>query len=128
MAECGKFPLPKPNWPVTSSVTRWSPAGSSADVRFFTFITPRPSARDLLPVRPIWKMFSSAKSVRGVDDMLWGVARFEIRFWLRSWMLWIFLFVVGVLIFGAIGSDEVMAGLNLSNTYRNAPFTIASFY
>ena len=60
--------------------------------------------------------------------MLWGVARFEIRFWLRSWMLWIFLFVVGVLIFGAIGSDEVMAGLNLSNTYRNAPFTIASFY
>jgi phage-related holin len=43
-------------------------------------------------------------------------------------MLWIFLFVVGLLIFAAIGSDEVMAELSLSNIYRNAPFTIASFY
>ena len=60
--------------------------------------------------------------------MLWHIAWFEIRFWLRSWMLWIFLFVVGLLIFAAIGSDEVMAELNLSNIYRNAPFTIASFY
>jgi ABC-type transport system involved in multi-copper enzyme maturation permease subunit len=60
--------------------------------------------------------------------MLWHIAWFEIRFWLRSWMLWIFLFVVGVLIFGAISSDEVMGQLNLSNLYRNAPFTIAYFY
>ena len=60
--------------------------------------------------------------------MLWRIAWFEIRFWLRSWMLWIFLFVVGLLIFAAISSDEVMAELNLSNIYRNAPFTIASFY
>jgi len=60
--------------------------------------------------------------------MLWSVARFEIRFWLRSWMLWIFLCVFGLLIFGAIGSDEITAELNLSNIYRNAPFTIASFY
>jgi ABC-2 type transport system permease protein len=60
--------------------------------------------------------------------MLWRIAWFEIRYWLRSWMLWIFLFVVGLLIFAAIGSDEVMAELNLSNVYRNAPFTIASFY
>src|SRR6202166_4906605 len=60
--------------------------------------------------------------------MLWHIAWFEIRFWLRSWMLWIFLFVVGLLIFGAISSDEMMAELNLSNIYRNAPFAIASFY
>lgn len=60
--------------------------------------------------------------------MLWHIAWFEIRFWLRSWMLWIFLFVVGLLLFGAISSDEVMAELNLSNIYRNAPFAIASFY
>jgi ABC-type transport system involved in multi-copper enzyme maturation permease subunit len=60
--------------------------------------------------------------------VLWHIAWFEIRFWLRSWMLWIFLFVIGLLIFGAISSDEVMAELNLSNIYRNAPFTIASFY
>ena len=60
--------------------------------------------------------------------MLWHIAWFEIRFWLRSWMLWIFLFVVGLLIFGSISSDEVMAAFNLSNIYRNAPFAIASFY
>ncbi len=60
--------------------------------------------------------------------MLWHIAWFEIRFWLRSWMLWIFLFVVGLLLFGATSSDEVMAELNLSNIYRNAPFAIASFY
>ena len=60
--------------------------------------------------------------------MLWHIAWFEIRFWLRSWMLWIFLFVIALLIFGAITSDEVMSELNLSNIYRNAPFAIASFY
>ncbi len=41
------------------------------------------------------------------------IAWFEIRFWLRSWMLWIFLFIVSLLIFGAISSDEVTVGLNL---------------
>jgi ABC-2 type transport system permease protein len=60
--------------------------------------------------------------------MLWHIAWFEIRFWLRSWMLWIFLFVVGLLIFGAISSDEVAADFNLSNIYRNAPFAIANYY
>jgi ABC-2 type transport system permease protein len=60
--------------------------------------------------------------------MLWRIAWFEIRFWLRSWMLWIFLFVVGLLIFAAIGSDEVMAELNLSNIYRNAPYAITYLY
>ena len=60
--------------------------------------------------------------------MFWHIAWFEIRFWLRSWMLWIFLFVVGLLIFGAVSSDEMMAEANLSNTYRNAPFAIAFYY
>ncbi len=60
--------------------------------------------------------------------MLLNIAWFEIRFWLRSWMLWIFLFVVGLLIFAAIGSDEAMSAFNLSNIYRNAPFAIASLY
>src|ERR1700674_5469409 len=60
--------------------------------------------------------------------MFWHIAWFEIRFWLRSWMLWIFLFVIGLLICGATSFDEVMAELNLSNIYRNAPFTIAFLY
>jgi ABC-2 type transport system permease protein len=60
--------------------------------------------------------------------MFWRIAWFEIRFWLRSWMLWAFLIVIGVLFFGLISSDDVMADLNLSNIYRNAPFAIASYY
>ena len=42
--------------------------------------------------------------------MLWHIAWFEIRFWLRSWMLWIFLLIIALLIFAAIGTDEVMVG------------------
>ena len=60
--------------------------------------------------------------------MFWHIAWFEIRFWLRSWMLWAFLFVISLLIFGSVSSDEVMVELSLSNIYRNAPFAIASFY
>jgi hypothetical protein len=39
-------------------------------------------------------------------------------------MLWAFLLVIGLLILGAAGSDEVTAELGLSNCYRNAPFAI----
>jgi ABC-2 type transport system permease protein len=60
--------------------------------------------------------------------MFWHIAWFEIRFWLRSWMLWIFLLIVGLAIFGEISSDEMLVGLNLSNTYRNGPFAIAFYY
>jgi ABC-2 type transport system permease protein len=56
------------------------------------------------------------------------IACFEIRFWLRSWMLWIFLIVIGLVICGVVSSDDVMAELNLSNIYRNAPFAIANHY
>src|ERR1700722_15440481 len=85
---------------------------------------------DSLPAHPSWKTFSSPKSVRGTRGsiMFWHIAWFEIRYWLRSWMLWSFFFVIGLLIFGAIGSDEVMTDLDLSNIYRNAPFAIATLY
>jgi ABC-2 type transport system permease protein len=75
-------------------------------------------------------MSSFPKSVRGTNGLLMflQIAWFEIRFWLRSWMLWIFLFVIGAMICGAISSDEVMADFNLSNIYRNAPFAIENYY
>ena len=60
--------------------------------------------------------------------MLLRIALFEIRFWLRSWMVWIFLFIIGLLIFGAVGTDNVQLGGALSNTYHNAPFVIQNFY
>ena len=60
--------------------------------------------------------------------MFLQIALFEIRFWLRSWMVWIFLFIIGLLIFGAVGTDTVQLGGALSNTYHNAPFVIQNFY
>ena len=60
--------------------------------------------------------------------MLWQIAWFEIRYWLRSWMLWIFLVVVGLVIGGVVSSDQVVAGSSLSNIYRNAPYAITFLY
>src|SRR5262249_27081450 len=60
--------------------------------------------------------------------MFWHIALFEIRFLLRSWLVWIFFFIIGVLICGFVTSDEVTAELGLANIYRNAPFAIATYY
>jgi len=53
---------------------------------------------------------------------------FEIRYWLRSWMLWIFLAIISLMIFGAVSSDNVQIGGALENTYRNAPWVIENYY
>ena len=60
--------------------------------------------------------------------MLLHIAWFEIRYWLRSWMLWIFTLVIAALFFGAVSTDQVQVGSALSNTFRNAPYVIQSFY
>jgi ABC-2 type transport system permease protein len=60
--------------------------------------------------------------------MFWQIAWFEIRFWLRSWMLWIFLFVIALLICGFISSDDAITDLGLSGVDRNAPFAVATYY
>ena len=38
--------------------------------------------------------------------MLRHIIAFEIRYWLRSWMLWIFLLIIAGLIFGAASTDH----------------------
>jgi len=53
---------------------------------------------------------------------------FEIRYWLRSWMLWIFLFIIALLIFGATATDQITVGGALENTFRNAPFVVENYY
>jgi ABC-type transport system involved in multi-copper enzyme maturation permease subunit len=60
--------------------------------------------------------------------MLANILWFEIRYWLRSWMLWIFFLVIGLLIFGAVSSEHVVVGDSLGNTFHNAPFVIQNFY
>jgi ABC-2 type transport system permease protein len=60
--------------------------------------------------------------------MLWHILAFEIRYWLRSWMLWIFLLIISALIFGAASTDNITLGDALSNTFRNSPYNIQNFY
>ena len=60
--------------------------------------------------------------------MLKHILAFEIRYWLRSWMLWIFLLIMTALFFFATATDYVTLGEALSNTYRNSPYNIENFY
>jgi len=60
--------------------------------------------------------------------MLKNIVAFEIRYWLRSWMLWIFTLVIAAAVLGAVSSDHVTVGESIGNTMRNAPFAIQNFY
>jgi len=60
--------------------------------------------------------------------MLKHILAFEIRYWLRSWMLWIFLVIIGALVFGAASTDNITVGDALSNTLRNSPYNIENYY
>ncbi|MEQ1826842.1 MAG: M1 family aminopeptidase [Pirellula sp.] len=54
--------------------------------------------------------------------------RFELKYWLRGYMVYVFLGVVALLFGFATGSDNVQVGGALGNTFRNAPFVILQFY
>ncbi len=60
--------------------------------------------------------------------MLLHIASFEIRYWLRSWMLWIFTLIIALMIFGAVSSDHIVVGAALNNTFHNAPYVIENYY
>lgn len=54
--------------------------------------------------------------------------RFEARYWLRGWMLYIFIAIMTLIFASAAISDQVRVGQAVGNTYRNAPFVIQNFY
>jgi ABC-2 type transport system permease protein len=60
--------------------------------------------------------------------MLAEFLRFELRFWLRGMMLWVFFFIIGTLVFAATASDKITVGGGLENTFRNAPYVVQNFY
>ena len=53
---------------------------------------------------------------------------FELRYFLRGWMVWIFLAIIGLMLFGAASSDNVIVGGGIGNTNRNAPWVLQNFY
>src|SRR5215471_2448132 len=82
------------------------------------------------PVLLTWKTSSSAKSRTGTKGarMFWRIAWFEIRFWLRSWMLWVFFVLLGLAVFFAVGTPYLTLGIVLTNTHHNAPYVIQAYY
>jgi hypothetical protein len=54
--------------------------------------------------------------------------RFEVSYWLRSWMVYIFLAVIALLFGIAAGSDAIsVAGVG-GNMLRNSPYSVAMWY
>ncbi|MBO0937274.1 hypothetical protein J2I47_12020 [Fibrella sp. HMF5335] len=60
--------------------------------------------------------------------MLLSIFTFEIRYWLRQPMVWIFMLVNIVMFTWAAASDDLTIGGSFGNVYKNAPFIIQSQY
>src|SRR5580698_3512007 len=60
--------------------------------------------------------------------MLLQILRFEVRYWLRGFMVWVFFVIIATMFMAATSSDKVQVGFTLENTNRNAPFVIQSYY
>ena len=59
---------------------------------------------------------------------MWKFIQHELKYWIKSPMIWIFLFIVTLIVFFAVGSDNVQIGGGIGNTFRNAPYVIQNFY
>ena len=55
-------------------------------------------------------------------------AWFEIRYWLKSVMLWVFTGIVALLVMLAMSTDQVTVGGAIGNTFRNAPYVVEQYY
>lgn len=59
---------------------------------------------------------------------MWKFIQYELKYWLKSPMIWIFLFMVTLLVFFAVSSDNIQIGGVIGNTMRNAPYVIENYY
>ena len=59
---------------------------------------------------------------------MWTFIRYELRYWFRTPMLWIFLLINTLLVFFAMASDNVQIGGSIGNIHKNSPFVIENFY
>lgn len=57
-----------------------------------------------------------------------SILRFELGFWFRGLMVYVFFFVFALLIFLATISDNLVVGGAIENTNRNAPYVVQNFY
>ncbi|HNA59041.1 MAG TPA: ABC transporter permease subunit, partial [Chitinophagales bacterium] len=60
--------------------------------------------------------------------MIFQIAKFEIKYWLRQPMLYIFFTIIALLVFGASSSEQITIGERVGNVHKNAPFVVENFY
>jgi ABC-2 type transport system permease protein len=52
----------------------------------------------------------------------------ELKTWFKSPMLWIFFLVIGLMVLGAVSSDDIQIGDARTNVKKNAPSVIQQYY
>lgn len=60
--------------------------------------------------------------------MFLHIFRFEIRYWLRQPIVYIFFLVNALLVFAATSSDDITIGGGVGNVFKNAPYVVQSYY
>lgn len=60
--------------------------------------------------------------------MLRNILAFELHFWLRRPMTYVFLAINFLLVFAALASDNVTIGQSYGSIHKNAPFVLQSMY
>lgn len=53
---------------------------------------------------------------------------FELKYWFRQPMVYVFFFINLLLIFGATSSDQIRVGGSFGNILKNAPYVIQTYY
>lgn len=59
---------------------------------------------------------------------MWKFIKYEWKYWLSSPMLWIFLLINTLLIFGAVSSDNIVIGGGVGSVHKNSPYVIQTYY
>ncbi len=59
---------------------------------------------------------------------MWKFIRHELKYWLKTPMIWIFMFINVVFTFSSTISDNLVIGSNAANVFKNAPYQIQLFY
>lgn len=60
--------------------------------------------------------------------MFMHLFRFELRYWLRQPIVYIFFLVNALLVFGATVSDNIIIGGSTGNVLKNAPYVVQNYY
>ncbi|WP_374551505.1 M1 family aminopeptidase [Flavobacterium sp.] len=59
---------------------------------------------------------------------MWKFIQFELKYWIKRPMVWIFLVINTLLVFFATASENVTIGGGIGNIYKNAPYVIQQYY